>query len=169
MTISSDRKNNSWKLYYVKDVSWSHSVYKDGGYKATCEITRVTSIRSTRTVLNSRARVNKRVYNVGNPDLPLRASVEIARRYPACECDATVHIAWLTNVAQEPTCWIQGARASNAEDLSLHPGQKWRLTITIEELERFPSILMFTPDSRWHFSDRSQIVKTSGNLLLIVQ
>lgn len=46
------------------------------------------------------------------------------------------------------TCWIQGARASNAEDLSLHPGQKWRLTITIEELERFPSILMFTPDSR---------------------
>lgn len=67
------------------------------------------------------------------------------------------------------TCWIQGARASNAEDLSLHPGQRWRLTITIEELERFPSILMFTPDSRWHFSDRSQILKTSGNLLLIVQ
>lgn len=37
-------------------------------------------------VLDSRARVNKRVYNAGNPDL--HPPLEIATRYPACEYDA---------------------------------------------------------------------------------
>lgn len=56
------------------------------GYKARREITRVTSIRFGSAVLDSRARVNKRVYNAGNPDL--HPPLEIATRYPACEYDA---------------------------------------------------------------------------------